>query len=121
MSTSTWQNISVSRHVDSTVAILTTDEAYVAHRVDVLYINLPEDMDGGKLHVWQPQPVAPAGATGRGGVPPADETVTPELNMHVSFRGDAKHGVQGFDSAMDTPRVSIVLEQYQERIGHARR
>ena len=97
------------------MAILTTDEAYVAHRVDVLYIDLPTDMDGGKLHVWRPQ-LGVAGVAGRGGVPPADETVAPALNMLVRFRGDAKHGVQGFDSATDTPRVSLVLEQYQERV-----
>ena len=56
--------------------------------------------------------VAPT-ATDERTVPAPAATVAPEPNMHVTFRGDAKHAVLGFASASGQSRVSLVLEQYR--------
>ena len=130
--------LAVQRHLDNTLAICTLDHSFVADQVDVLYVSLPRGMRGGELCVWRPNTEAySTGAASWGGtlttasadegknaaVPPPAECVTPEENLHVSFRGDAKHGVRAWqadDSAAAAAmpstsecRVSLVLEQYR--------
>ena len=111
--------LAVGRHLDMTAALLTEEVTYVAHQVDVLYLRVPEGLVGGQLCVWEPEAVGEQPA--RTWVPPPDEMLAPEENLHVSFRGDAKHGVRrwthGTDDARaargaDASRVSLVLEQY---------
>ena len=84
-------------------------------------------MEGGELCVWQPSKSAGFQNAGLDG--PPDEIVEPEEGMHVTFRGDAKHGVRAWSAlsssasssassseseaqAEEDVRVSLVLEQY---------
>ena len=100
----------VRRHRDITGAICSASHSYVAHQVDVLYVAVPAGMRGGRLLVWPPEPPGRPAS-----VPPPAEIVAPAANIWVSFRGDAKHGVERCDlpsGGSDAVRVSLVLEQY---------
>lgn len=106
--------LAVQRHLDNTLAICTPSRSYVAHQVDVLYVDVPEGMLGGRLCVWEPEAEGGAPLV----VPPPAQTVEPSRNLWVSFRGDAKHGVES--AAVPAAaggggplRVSLVLEQYK--------
>jgi len=108
----------VGMHVDNTVGIQSS-KCFMAHQVDVLYMNVPSDMQGGELelfHYTHPE-------WGSGTEPPTegewvrdpDEVVRPKQNMHVAFRGDSWHRVRGFTNAKakEVPRISLVCEQYK--------
>ena len=141
--------LAVRAHWDNTLAICTLQHSFLAHQVDVCYLSLPEGMKGGELCVWTP-PAATASTSASASAstsastssPPTttvastaaastaaatgapDEIVSPQLGLHVSFRGDAKHGVRAWSAASEegfhgggavgvgTARVSLVLEQY---------
>ena len=109
--------LAVQAHLDNTLAICTLESSFLAHQVDVCYLALPSGMQGGELCVWQPSKSSGPQNSGLDG--PPDEIVTPEEGMHVTFRGDAKHGVRAWSAAADATgadgeqvRVSLVLEQY---------
>ena len=107
-----WEDaqLAVKRHLDITGAICSASHSYVAHQVDVLYVAVPAGMRGGRLLVWPPEPPGRPAS-----VPPPAEIVAPAANTWVSFRGDAKHGVERCDlpsGGSDAVRVSLVLEQY---------
>lgn len=124
------ENLAVKRHLDITGAICSADHSYLAHQVDVLYVAVPPGMDGGRLFVWTPDLGATSGAVARNAdIPPPAEVVTPAPNTWVSFRGDAKHGVErcflrsagggdgrmpkgGSEAEGGAIRTSLVLEQY---------
>lgn len=38
-------------------------------------------------------------------------------NMRVQFRGDALHALDGFQSSLRLPRVSLVVKQYKVSAG----
>ncbi|CAK0748318.1 hypothetical protein CVIRNUC_001830 [Coccomyxa viridis] len=63
----------------------------------VLYLQVPEDMQGGELTV-------------AGSDMDPEEHVQPETNLLVRFRGNATHRVEEFMS--QSQRISITLEQY---------
>ena len=137
--------LAVQRHLDNTLAICTLEHSFVAHQVDVLYLAVPPSMVGGELCVWDP-PVDSYSTIGsdKGGLviqpvgdelgvtPSPNEVVTPQEGLHVSFRGDAKHGVRAWSTqegggeeadggGASGCRVSLVLEQYvvPESLMHA--
>lgn len=99
----------VEEHVDDTLGIrlpkrwIFTD-IFLAHQVDVLYTNLPENMVGGELEIWSCDLEKPGADSG---------IVAPAQNMHVQFRGDSLHRVKSFSSPSGQPRISLVLEQYR--------
>lgn len=92
----------VGMHVDDTLAH-TLDEThqFLAHTVTVLYVRVPEDMEGGQLEVLGPddQDLEPA-------------SVEPRENRMARFRGDSLHQVRGYHTNTKDLRVSLVLEQY---------
>ena len=108
----------VGLHVDNTVGIQSS-KFFMAHQVDVLYMNVPPDMQGGELELFQY--THPEWGSGR--EPPTegewvrnpDDVVKPKQNTHVAFRGDAWHRVRGFTNskAKEVPRISLVVEQYK--------
>ena len=57
----------------------------VSHETDVLYVQVPEDMRGGRLNIW------PIGADD--GELAESLTVVPAENKVLRFRGDALHQV----------------------------
>eukprot|EP00614_Pseudopedinella_elastica_P007597 CAMPEP_0172595374 /NCGR_PEP_ID=MMETSP1068-20121228/14924_1 /TAXON_ID=35684 /ORGANISM="Pseudopedinella elastica, Strain CCMP716" /LENGTH=335 /DNA_ID=CAMNT_0013393865 /DNA_START=156 /DNA_END=1164 /DNA_ORIENTATION=- len=103
---------SVKMHVDDTLI-----KNHHAHQVTVLYLSVPDDMDGGELLLRY-------GGKERG-VPDAssapDALIKPGENSLIVFRGDAFHSVNravrnsssaSSSSAQPSSRVSLVLEQY---------
>lgn len=99
----------VETHVDDTLGIAHPkkwlfQDVFLAHQVDVLYTNLPEDMVGGELEIWPADIDEPGSDAG---------IVAPAQNMHVQFRGDSLHRVKSFSSPSGKPRISLVLEQYR--------
>ena len=65
-------------------------------KVSVLYVQVPDDMEGGQLILHRRRPLA---------------TVTPQTNLLVEFKGNLRHEVCAVECS--TPRISLVLESYQ--------
>lgn len=97
----------VSYHLDNSVGIkneIAYGKLIVAHQVNVLYLDIPNSMEGGALEVW-----------------PFSERheelgkaiVRPTSNLMVEFRGDAYHRVGSMKLQGEQPRTGIVLEQYK--------
>ncbi len=99
------KEMSVDLHLDDTVGI-SSKHTFVAHQVSVLYVSVPEDMEGGQLELF---------SYGNGVVPPnaePNDAVEPKENLMVTFRGDAFHRVRSYRTRSARERVSLVLEQY---------
>ncbi|CAD7702320.1 unnamed protein product [Ostreobium quekettii] len=92
----------VGPHFDDTVAIFSEKEL-LAHQVNVLYVGVPEDIEGGQLEVW------PYQYTDR---ETYKTVIQPRENSMVEFRGDACHRVRNFQSPSGQARMSLVVEQY---------
>ncbi len=87
----------VATHVDSTLGVVEGDDVvYTPRAVAVLYVDVPADLQGGQLRLWN-------GDTQVG-------EVTPRENRFVLFRGALGHEVTTTTST--TPRVSCVCELY---------
>ena len=87
----------VATHVDSTLGVVDDEDAVVTARaVAVLYVDVPDDLDGGDL-VLRDSGVE----VGR---------VRPQNNRFVLFRGSLHHEVTATTSSR--PRVSCVCELY---------
>lgn len=109
-----WKNnkTSVGLHLDQTVGLqgLKADHQFLAHQVNVFYVDVAPDMKGGELEGWR---------YGKGDLKRSDlltphMSIKPEKNKLVMFRGDSFHQVKAYhtsDSA--TKRLSLVLEQYK--------
>jgi hypothetical protein len=89
----------VGAHADKTLSSYLKSVPY-PFCVSVLYLNLPEPRTGGNIvfHRW----------FGR-------HTVSPQENLLLEFPGWLKHEVTELKSESDSPRVSMVLEQYRLR------
>ena len=99
------KEMSVDLHLDDTVGI-SSKHTFVAHQVSVLYVSVPEDMEGGQLELF---------SYGNGTVPTnaePNDAVEPKENLVVTFRGDAFHRVRSYRTRSARERVSLVLEQY---------
>ena len=99
--------LAVKAHLDITGAIMSREASFIAHQVDVLYLQVPSNMRGGRLLVWDPGDATTQTSP--------REAIQPEPNLWVTFRGDAKHGVEKCctDSGEGNVRISLVLEQYK--------
>ncbi len=95
----------VGTHLDNTIGI-NSWRTFVAHQVNVLYAVVPNDMRGGDLHVFPFEHDFP-----QDNEDPV-ERVTPRENRMVAFKGNAFHRVEQYQTATNTLRVSLVLEQY---------
>ena len=93
----------VGVHQDDTVAIRHKD-SFVAHQVNVLYIQVPKEMEGGQLEVWPSQHEYSEREKA---------VVFVEENLMAEFKGTAFHKVHGFNSPSRDTRISLVLEQYR--------
>lgn len=65
-----------------------------ALQVNVLYLQVPDDMVGGQLHLWDVDKVSM-------GEP---HEVAPKNNTNVKFRGDAYHEIAAFNTNSKQPR-----------------
>lgn len=124
---------SVGMHLDDTVGI-DSPRRYVAHTVSVLYLQVPQGMDGGILEIFHvPEDARKPG--GRTTATTPNVVVHPKVNQLNVFRGDAFHQITAMhvprrraaeaasdvdmgDSNVSGPladdyRVSLVLEQYR--------
>lgn len=107
---------SVGLHLDQTVGMRMHNEQhsirdFLAHQVNVLYIDIADDMVGGELEVW---------SYGKGDwtlldMHQPDRRVTPARNTMVAFRGDGFHQVKAYHNAQGSKkkRLSLVLDQYK--------
>lgn len=105
---------SVGLHLDQTVGMrqhVHSISDFLAHQVNVLYIDIADDMVGGELEVW---------SYGNGDwtsldLRQPDRSITPEINTMVAFRGDGFHQVKAYHNAHGSKkkRLSLVLEQYK--------
>lgn len=97
----------VNFHLDNSVAIMdevTKEYLHVAHQVNVLYLDIPEGLEGGELQVWPFE---------RGDTELDKTIVRPTENLMAEFRGDAFHRVGRMKLPDGKPRVGIVFEQYK--------
>jgi hypothetical protein len=97
--------VAVGVHLDDTVGIFSR-HSFVAHQVSVLYVSVPEDMEGGQLELF---------SYGDGNLPEnaePNDAVEPKENLMVTFRGDAFHRVRSYRTRSARERVSLVVEQY---------
>jgi hypothetical protein len=80
--------LSVGEHVDDTLAHKKRRTQFLAHTVSVMYVSVPEDMEGGELELLGPG--EEVYRDGRDESDPAEalEVVSPVENMHAEFRGD---------------------------------
>jgi len=111
-------DVVVDVHIDNTVRTWYPGITF-AHQVNVLYMSVPHDMKGGDLQIFKygPDPRHEPD----GSFKPReeiirlqpDDSVTPQENMMVAFRGDAYHRVMGYETQTAEKRISLVLEQYQ--------
>ena len=109
-----WKNnqTSVGLHLDQTIGLqgLKADHQFLAHQVNVLYVDVAADMKGGELEGWR---------YGSGDLKQSDLlkphlSIKPEKNKLVMFRGDSFHQVKAYHtSESTTKRLSLVLEQYK--------
>ena len=105
---------SVGLHLDQTVGMrrrVSPISDFLAHQVNVLYIDVADDMVGGELEVW---------SYGKGDWRSLDlqrpeQSITPAINTMVAFRGDSFHQVKAYytNRGSNKKRLSLVLEQYK--------
>ncbi|GMH90835.1 hypothetical protein TrVE_jg1302 [Triparma verrucosa] len=117
---------SVNFHKDATLALtpeaaLSGVKQRLAHSVSVLYLDVPDGMEGGELVLRNVDREALRGeeryGRGKEGVEiEVDAVVEPKNNFSVKFRGDAEHAVKAFRNTT-MGRVSLVLEQYKVPVG----
>mmetsp|Transcript_7744 Transcript_7744/g.24490 ORF Transcript_7744/g.24490 Transcript_7744/m.24490 type:complete len:247 (-) Transcript_7744:46-786(-) len=81
----------VGLHVDNTVGIDSV-RLFLAHSVSVLYVTVPDGMEGGQLKLWsysnKPESAAELAAP--------EGSVSPEEGMLAVFRGDSYHLVDSW-------------------------
>lgn len=97
----------VGYHLDNSVAIMNEialNYTHAAHQVNVLYLDAPEGMEGGKLEVWPFE---------MGDTENTKSVVNPAENLMAEFRGDAFHRVGKIKLPDGKSRVGIVFEQYK--------
>lgn len=99
------QSPEIGMHQDCTLDI--TEESfpyrtYLPKCVSVLYIQTPVIFSKGELELYT--------FMGLSDIP--EQVITPKIGRLVEFRGDLFHSVNSFESDEDTPRVSLVFEQY---------
>lgn len=97
----------VNFHLDNSVAMMsevTSNYTIVAHQVNVLYLDVPEGIEGGNLEVWPFE---------RGSTELDKTVVSPGENLMAEFRGDAFHKVGQMKLPDGKQRVGIVFEQYK--------
>ena len=101
----------VGIHLDQTIGIVSPVH-HIAHQVNVLYVNVPEDMEGGTLEVF-PYESGNATAPPDMKVTAPEEVMKPSENTMIAFKGDSWHQVKGYKAVRGQMRISLVLEQYQ--------
>lgn len=97
----------VKYHLDNSVAIMNeiaVNYTHVAHQVNVLYLDVPEGLEGGNLEVWP---------FDKGDTEQEKAVIGPTENLMAEFRGDAFHRVGRMQLPDGLPRVGIVFEQYK--------
>ena len=109
-----WRNnkTTVGLHLDQTVGLegLQSNHQFLAHQVNVLYVDVAPDMKGGELEGWRYM----KGDLKVSDLPNPHMTIKPEKNKLVMFRGDTFHQVKAYHTAHSTTkRLSLVLEQYK--------
>jgi hypothetical protein len=93
------------KHNDCTMGI---NEPYFPNRtyspkcVSVLYLQTPNEFTEGELELY----------TFMGLSTKPNQIIKPKIGKLVVFRGDLQHSVKSFDTTEDTPRISLVFEQY---------
>lgn len=109
---------SVGRHIDDTLKLVDTEGSkpeFAAHEVSVLYIQVPEGLQGGALKIFTPD-MSDGEESEDEEAEKKDETfeiLPPKTGRLVRFRGDAPHEVLGCYGGDGRPRVSLILEQYK--------
>lgn len=87
----------VAPHIDCSLKSWTRpDVPPYPQKVSVLYVQVPDDMQGGQLILHRKRPIS---------------TVRPQTNLLVEFLGNLRHEVCAVECS--TPRISLVLESYQ--------
>jgi hypothetical protein len=103
---------SIGLHIDQAVGLegLTDSHQFIAHQVNVFYVDVAPDMIGGELEIWRYGSGDLSNVRSR--MPHA--SIMPQKNKLVSFRGDSFHQVKAYHSSQAlTKRLSLVLEQYK--------
>jgi len=103
---------SIGLHIDQAVGLegLRASHQFVAHQVNVFYVDVAPDMIGGELEIWRYGSGNLSNMKSR--MPHA--SIRPEKNKLVRFRGDSFHQVKAYHSSQAlTKRLSLVLEQYK--------
>ncbi len=90
----------VAPHIDRSLKSWTVpDIPPFPLKVSVLYVDVPEDLQGGELVLHRLGPVT---------------TVVPAPNLLVQFHGKLRHEVKAVTSELkDRPRISLVCEHYR--------
>ena len=110
-----WPPVSLSSGLTHTVPLSPPPLPWQAHYdstlgtwpvgVNVLYVDIPEDMEGGELELYST--AVHKYVPGRKPL----QRVRPQVGMLCRFRGDMFHKVNSMKRG-SRPRISLVLEEY---------
>lgn len=95
----------IGMHQDCTLDIAEENfpyRTYLPKCVSVLYIQTPTKFSDGELELY----------TFMGLSDTPEQVIKPKIGRLVEFRGDLFHSVNSFGSVEETPRISLVFEQY---------
>jgi hypothetical protein len=99
------QSTVIDKHRDCSIEITEKyfpNRTYLPKCVSVLYLQTPNTFTDGELELY----------TFLGLSVKPEQMIKPKIGKLVTFRGDLLHSVKSFHSSEDTPRISIVFEQY---------
>lgn len=95
----------IGMHQDCTLDIAEKTfpyRTYLPKCVSVLYLQTPSNFSDGELELY----------TFLGFSKTPEKVIKPKIGRLVVFRGDLYHSVNSFRSNEETPRISLVFEQY---------
>ncbi|CAN8068305.1 unnamed protein product [Agarophyton chilense] len=102
------KELTIQRHTDDAIVLnYTGSKKIMPFQTNVLYVFVPEGMEGGQLEAWDYDAHPMSILNG------PQAKVSPAENRMAFFRGDAQHQVRSYKAPLnDKLRASLVLEQY---------
>ncbi|AII17261.1 hypothetical protein JO84_gp027 [Aureococcus anophagefferens virus] len=112
---------SIDLHYDNTIEVETGifNRELLAHNINIIYINVPNDILGGKFVAYKKnistlhEITKPFGLSNFMPLPQPVIEQKPINGTFIKVRGDLLHKVNSFFSNTNEPRISLVIEEYK--------